>query len=110
MAVAITIHSRHRRIGSALRGHIERQLERIVRVDPSLSTLDVEVSSERDGTGEYAKVDLTALAHGRVLRVEESGPDAWHTIDRAAKRLQEQVRRERQRRLGRRFLGRAGRH
>ena len=106
MTVSITIHSRHRRIGSALKEHIEHQLQRILKVDPSLSTVDVEISAERDGAHDDARVDLTAISHGRVLRVEERAPDAWHAVDRASKRLQEQVRRERQRRLGRRFVGR----
>lgn len=109
MSPAITIHTRHRRIGPELRAHIEQRLERIVRVDPSISAIDVEISSERDGTNGNAgrqRVDLTARSHGRVLRVEESARDAWHAVDRASKRLQEQARRERQRRLGRRFLGR----
>lgn len=106
MTVAINIHARHRRIGSALRQHIETALQRILRVDPSISAVDVEISAERDGAVDRARVDLTAVSHGRVMRVEQIDSDAWHAVDRASKRLQEQVRRERQRRIGRRLAGR----
>lgn len=106
MSVAITIHARHRRIGPKLREHIHQRLARIVRTDPRTTSIDVEISSERDLAHGNQKVDLTLVSSGRTLRAEAAAPDAWHAVDQATKRMAEQVRRERERRLGRRLLTR----
>jgi ribosomal subunit interface protein len=106
VSVAINIHARHRRIGPKLREHIHERLARILRSDPQATSVDVEITSERDPEHGNARVDLTLLSHGRTLRAEAAAPDAWHAVDQAAKRMQEQVRRERERRLDRRFVSR----
>ena len=106
MSVAITIHARHRRVGPELRAHIHERLERLLGTDPAESSVDVEVSSERDTANGNQRVDITLFLRGRTFRAEATAPDAWHAVDRASKRLQEQVRRERQRRLARRLVGR----
>lgn len=123
MSVTITIHARHRRIGPELRAHIHDRLERIlhhdrqgnsgsdgtqsdIRAHSGVQSIDVEITSERDTINGNQRVDLTMFSRGRTFRAEASAPDAWQAVDRAARRLQEQVRRDRQRRLARRLVGR----
>lgn len=118
MSVTITIHARHRRIGPELRAHIHDRLERILHHDrqgnsgsdgtqsAGVQSIDVEITSERDTINGNQRVDLTMFSRGRTFRAEASAPDAWQAVDRAARRLQEQVRRDRQRRLARRLVGR----
>jgi ribosomal subunit interface protein len=98
MTVELVIHARRRRIGQALRDHIQEKLEKVERLDPRAVRVDVEITHQEDARKECERVELTLQSSGRTLRAEAQARDAWHATDLAWQRLEARLRKAADRR------------
>jgi putative sigma-54 modulation protein len=89
-------------VTDALFDHAEEKMERIVRVLPPWdegTVVELELSVERNPKIDRPQVaEATLRTKGPVLRARESAPDMYQAIDQAAKKLERQARRYRDRR------------
>lgn len=90
-------------VTDALFEHAERKLERLTKILPAYeddsTTVELELSVERNPRVERPQVaEVTVRTKRAVLRVHESAEDMYAAIDLAARKLERQARRYRQRR------------
>lgn len=89
-------------VTDALFEHAERKLERLTRILPpwdEVPLVELELSIERNPKiGRPQTAEVTVRAKGTVLRVRESAEDMYTAIDRAARKLERQAVRYRERR------------
>ena len=89
-------------VTDALFEHAEQKLERVARVFPpwdDSTQVELELSVERNPKIERAQIaEVTVRTKGPVLRVRESSEDMYAAIDAAARKLERQARRYRERR------------
>lgn len=105
----LRVKGRNLQVTDALFEHAEQKLSRLSRHLPpwdDASEVEVELSVEHPGRGEPEQVvEITVRTKGPVLRVREASEDMYQAIDAAARRLDRQARRYRERRKRR---GRGG--
>lgn len=89
-------------VTDALFEHAERKLERLTRILPpwdEAPLVELELSIERNPKIDRPQTaEVTVRAKGTVLRVRESAEDMYVAIDRAARKLERQAARYRERR------------
>lgn len=89
-------------VTDALFDHAESKLERLTRILPpwdDATTVELELSVERNPKIAQAQIaEVTVRTKGPVLRVRESAEDMYVAIDQAARKLERQARRYRDRR------------
>ena len=89
-------------VTDALFQHAEEKMERLVRVLPPWdegTMVELELSVERNPKIDRPQVaEATLRTKGPVLRARESAPDMYQAIDQAARKLERQARRYRDRR------------
>jgi putative sigma-54 modulation protein len=89
-------------VTDALFDHAESRLERLTRILPpwdDATTVELELSVERNPKIAQAQIaEVTVRTKGPVLRVRESAEDMYVAIDQAARKLERQARRYRDRR------------
>ena len=89
-------------VTDALFAHAEQKLERLARVFPpwdDATSVELELSVERNPKIERDQIaEVTVRTKGPVLRVRESSEDMYASIDQAARKLERQARRYRDRR------------
>jgi putative sigma-54 modulation protein len=89
-------------VTDALFEHAERKLQRLTRILPpwdEATQVELELSVERNPRIDRPQIaEVTVHTKGPVLRVRESGDDMYTAIDRAARKLERQAVRYRERR------------
>lgn len=89
-------------VTDALFDHAESKFERLARILPpwdEATTVELELSVERNHRIAEAQIaEVTVRTKGPVLRVRESASDMYVAIDQAARKLERQARRYRERR------------
>lgn len=89
-------------VTDALFEHAEQKLERLARILPpwdDATSVELELSVERNPKIERDQIaEVTVRTKGPVLRVRESAEDMYAAIDQAARKLERQARRYRDRR------------
>lgn len=89
-------------VTDALFEHAERKLERLTKILPpwdEAPVVELELSIERNPKIDRPQTaEVTVRAKGTVLRVKESAEDMYIAIDRAARKLERQAVRYRERR------------
>jgi putative sigma-54 modulation protein len=89
-------------VTDALFQHAEQKLERLAKVLPpwdDATSVELELSVERNPKIAQAQIaEVTVRTKGPVLRAREAGDDMYVAIDRAARKLERQARRYRDRR------------
>ncbi len=89
-------------VTDALFDHAEAKLERLTRILPpwdDATTVELELSVERNPKITQDQIaEVTVRTKGPVLRVKETADDMYAAIDQAARKLERQARRYRDRR------------
>lgn len=89
-------------VTDALFEHAETKLERLTRILPpwdDATSVELELSVERNPKISDSQIaEVTVRTKGPVLRVRESAQDMYVAIDQAARKLERQARRYRERR------------
>ena len=102
--VQLQVKGKGMSVTDALFEHAEQKLERVARVFPpwdEATQVELELSVERNPKISAAQIaEVTVRTKGPVLRVRESSEDMYAAIDQAARKLERQARRYRERRRG----------
>jgi putative sigma-54 modulation protein len=100
--VQLQVKGRNMSVTDALFDHAEQKLERLARILPpwdEATTVELELSVERNPKiGRPQIAEVTVRTKGPVLRARESAEDMYAAIDEAARKLERQARRYRDRR------------
>jgi len=100
--VQLQVKGRNTSVTDALFEHAEQKLERLARIMPpwdDAMTVELELSVEKNPKIERPQIaEVTVRTKGPVLRVRESAEDMYTAIDQAARKLERQARRYRERR------------
>jgi putative sigma-54 modulation protein len=100
--VQLQVKGRNTSVTDALFDHAEQKLERLARIMPpwdEAMIVELELSVERNPKIERPQIaEVTVRTKGPVLRVRESAEDMYAAIDQAARKLERQARRYRDRR------------
>ncbi len=98
----LQVKGRNTSVTDALFDHAEQKLERLARIMPpwdDAMTVELELSVEKNPKIERPQIaEVTVRTKGPVLRVRESADDMYAAIDQAARKLERQARRYRDRR------------
>ncbi len=98
----LQVKGRNTSVTDALFDHAEQKLERLARIMPpwdDAMTVELELSVEKNPKIERPQIaEVTVRTKGPVLRVRESAEDMYTAIDQAARKLERQARRYRERR------------
>lgn len=98
----LQVKGKNMSVTDALFGHAEQKLERLTKILPpwdDATTVELELSVERNPKIERPQIaEVTVRTKGPVLRVRESAEDMYTAIDQAARKLERQARRYRERR------------
>jgi putative sigma-54 modulation protein len=110
--VQLQVKGRNTSVTDALFDHAEQKLERLARIMPpwdDAMTVELELSVEKNPKIERSQIaEVTVRTKGPVLRVRESAEDMYAAIDQAARKLERQARRYRERRKAHGGRGPAG--
>ena len=103
----IVVAGRHTEVPEKFRDHVKEKLAKIEQLAPSAQRIDVEVSHERNPrqAGIAERVEITVVDKGPVIRAEASADDRYGALDLAIAKLQERLRRSRDRRKDHRISG-----
>lgn len=98
----LQVKGRNTSVTDALFEHAEQKLEKLARIMPpwdDAMTVELELSVEKNPKIERSQIaEVTVRTKGPVLRVRESAEDMYTAIDQAARKLERQARRYRERR------------
>jgi ribosomal subunit interface protein len=96
----IVVAGRHTEVPEKFRRHAEEKLTKLAQLAPQAQRIDVEVSHERNPrqAGVAERVELTVVDKGPVIRAEACADDRYAALDLAIAKLQERLRRSRDRR------------
>ena len=98
----LQVKGRNTSVTDALFDHAEQKLERLARIMPpwdEAMTVELELSVEKNPKVERPQIaEVTVRTKGPVLRVRERADDMYTAIDQAARKLERQARRYRDRR------------
>ena len=103
----IAIVGRNADIPERFRTHVEEKLEKIESLAPEALRIDVELTRERNPrlADNAERIELTLRGKGPDVRGEASAPDRYGALDLAVAKLQERLRRARDRRKDHRKAG-----
>ncbi|ADG87498.1 sigma 54 modulation protein/ribosomal protein S30EA [Thermobispora bispora DSM 43833] len=97
--VDIIVKGRHTSVSDRFRELAVSKLTKLERYDSKLIRIDVEVSSENNRqSAQRERVELTVHSRGPVIRAEASAEDRFAALDIALDKLEERLRRLRDRR------------
>jgi putative sigma-54 modulation protein len=100
--VQLQVKGKNMSVTDALFEHAEQKLDKLARILPpwdDATTVELELSVERNPKIERPQIaEVTVRTKGAVLRVRESAEDMYAAIDQAARKLERQARRYRERR------------
>jgi len=98
--VDIVITGRHTEVSERFRRLVEEKLSKIAQLAPKVQRADVELSHERNPRQAQTseKVEITLRGKGPVIRAEASSEDPLAALDIALGKLNERLRRTRDRR------------
>lgn len=91
----IHVTARHCEIGPELRAYAEQRLSKLNKYDAGIREIRVIVSHER----KLHTVELTLHAHGEDFVITESNIEAGAALEHAADRLEERIRRAKDKRV-----------
>ncbi len=98
----LQVKGRNTSVTDALFEHAEQKLEKLARIMPpwdDAMNVELELSVEKNPKIERSQIaEVTVRTKGPVLRVRESAEDMYTAIDQAARKLERQARRYRDRR------------
>jgi len=96
----IVVAGRHTDVPEKFRRHATDKLAKLEQLAPNAQRIDVEVTHERNPrqTGVAERVELTVIDKGPVIRAEACADDRYAALDLAIAKLQERLRRSRDRR------------
>jgi putative sigma-54 modulation protein len=101
-AMQLQVKGKGLSVTDALFDHAEAKLEKLARILPpwdDATEVELELSVERNPKIAQAQIaEVTVRTKGPVLRVRESAEDMYAAIDQAARKLERQARRYRDRR------------
>lgn len=105
----IVVAGRHTEVSPRYRAHLENKLAKIEQLAPRAQRVDVIVSHEPNPrqSDSSERVEITVVDKGPVIRAEACSDDAYAALDLALGRLQERLRRARDRRKAHRNHGQA---
>ncbi len=93
----IEVRGRNVEITDELRGHVVKRFRRVGKQVSELSTLDVEISEERNPSIADSQVaEATLHVKGVTLRAREASPEMAHTIHKLAEDIRRQVKKHRE--------------
>jgi putative sigma-54 modulation protein len=99
----IEVKGRNTSVTSDLRDHVQRRFAKVARQVSDLARLDVELSQERNpAIAERYVAEATLHLKGVVLRARDVSRDMTHAINLVSDELARQVKRDRDKRRGRR--------
>lgn len=103
----IAVVGRNTEIPERFRTHVEEKLEKFEQLAPEAMRIDVELTHERNPrlADNAERIELTVRGKGPVVRAEASASDRYGALDLAVAKLQERLRRSRDRRKDRRKAG-----
>ena len=88
----ITINAKNMTVSDSMRERIEKKLNKLDRYFREEADAQVRLSQER---GARNIAEVTLVIDGVMLRAEESTPDMYQSVDRAADKIDRQIRRYR---------------
>jgi len=99
LVVDIIVKGRHTSVSDRFRELAVSKLTKLERYDSKLIRIDVELSSENNRqSAQRERVELTVHSRGPVIRAEASAEDRFAALDIALDKLEERLRRLRDRR------------
>ena len=99
----IEIKGRNVSVGDDLRERVEKKFAKVARQVSELAALEVELKEERNPSISESQVaEVTLHVKGKTLRARERSEDMGHSINLVAEDLARQVKRDRDKRRGRR--------
>jgi putative sigma-54 modulation protein len=100
--VRIEVRGRNVEVTDDLRDAVAKRFARVGRQVSELSTLDVELSEERNPSiAESQIAEATLQLKGKTLRAREASPEMLHSIHEVAEDIRRQVKRHREKRRSR---------
>jgi ribosomal subunit interface protein len=96
----IVVVGRHTDVADRFRQHVEEKLAKVELLSPYVRRVDVEVTHENNPrlSENRERVELTLRAKGPVIRAEAAADDRFGALDLAIDKLNERLRRARDRR------------
>lgn len=96
----IVVVGRHTEVPDRFRRHVEDKLSKIEQLAPTAQRVDVELTHEKNPrlADVAERVELTVRGKGPVIRAEACADDRYAALDLALGKLQERLRRSRDRR------------
>ena len=103
----IEIKGRNVAVGDDLKERVEKKFAKVARQVSELAELEVELKEERNPSISDSQVaEVTLHLKGKTLRARERSPDMVHSINLVAEDVARQVKRDRDKRRGRRETAR----
>lgn len=99
----VVVRGRHTAVPARFRGYAEEKVPRLSRLAGRILSVDVELSREHNPrlAGSCEQVELTLTRRGPVLRAKAAAADPCAALDLALDKLEEQLRRDADRRHSR---------
>ncbi len=98
----IEVRGRNFEVTDELREAVTKRFARVGRQVSELSTLDVELSEERNPSIADSQIaEATLQVKGKTLRARETSPEMLHSIHHAAEDIRRQVKKHREKRRSR---------
>ena len=99
----IVVKCRHVEVSERFRTHAQDKVGKVERLDPSLQSVDVEVTKETNPrlADRAFRVELTCRGRGPVIRAEAAADDKFAALDVALGKLEGRLRRAADRRTDR---------
>lgn len=96
----IAVVGRHTEVNDRFRELVSEKLAKVEQLAPSAQHIDVEVTQEKNPrlSDERERVELTVIGKGPVVRAEAAASDRTAALDLAVEKLNERLRRARDRR------------
>lgn len=103
----IVVVGRGTEVTDRFRTHVEDKLSKIAQVAPDVQRIDVELTREKNPrlADNAERIELTLRGKGPVIRAEASASDRYGALDLAVGKLNERLRRARDRMKDRRKSG-----
>ncbi|ANC32884.1 ribosome hibernation-promoting factor, HPF/YfiA family [Isoptericola dokdonensis] len=103
----IAVVGRHTEVTDRFRRHVEDKLAKVTQLAPHARRVDVEVTHEKNPklADVSERVELTVRSKGPVIRAEAAADDRFGALDLALDKLNERLRRSRDRRKDHRRRG-----
>ncbi|HEU4675709.1 MAG TPA: ribosome-associated translation inhibitor RaiA [Motilibacteraceae bacterium] len=96
----IVVKARHCEVTDRFRKHVAEKLAKVEKLDPKVSTVDVEMSHEPNPrlSERCKRIEITCRTRGPVIRAEAAADDPYAALDLAWTKLEARLRRAADRR------------